>query len=257
MRYKQYINEDVEEQRKREYYNILKVLYDDCMPFINDLIRQGWDHFTKADPLMYSGRNSSMSVIVGEIRKDRKPSDTEQIKHEMYDDMFYEKFKIRGRSNAIFCTGTTTTASGYGSNVYMIFPVGKYKFIWSNSVRDLYQDLLISRIEWEYDDKYQEWLRKQQSKEAQTLDHPNTIWYAPDWLQDQFEKEIKNKIISTYSNKDILKALRSKKEIMVSGKTYVGLDHMKYQYGIKTYMGTFKNKYPTQERFDTWWERYM
>lgn len=228
MRYIQYLNEDTDQNTKEELHDILIVIYKRCKPFINDLINQGWN---KNDDLLISGRNSRDPIIYKDIRKDRRPKNTAPIRSAVYDEIFNELFHIRFRSNAIFCSGDLHQANGYGNNTYLIFPFGKYNIIWSNKVRDMYDNMYIMKIESEYDYNYGS------SKEL--------------------TQDIKSFIKSAYNQGEIVKALRSENEIMLHTKEYIGFDYHIYQYNIRLYISNYGKTYPTDEVFNEYYERYI
>jgi hypothetical protein len=118
-----------------DFETILEILWKKCNPFLKDLIKPGWN-----GDFLYSGRGDHKDVImIKKVRDNRRPKDMNPELSTMFDEMFYKKFGFHARSNAIFCTGNYNDAIRYG-NVYMIFPVGKYKFIYSNMIRDLYPE---------------------------------------------------------------------------------------------------------------------
>ena len=64
--------------------------------------------------------------------------------HKMiYDDLntaFSKKYGWSPRKEGIFCTGDSSQASMYG-HPHIIFPTGRYKYIWSDEYQDLYISL--------------------------------------------------------------------------------------------------------------------
>lgn len=66
---------------------------------------------------------------------DRTPSDVGMKIHNKYDELFYEKFGRKARSEGVFASGYKRKS--YGKS-YMFFPVNGYKFIWSPAIFDLY-----------------------------------------------------------------------------------------------------------------------
>jgi len=129
MRLKQFINESSGNTSLEE---ILDLLWTKCNPFLKDLLTNGT--FTG---FMYSGRNDKRDIIKRKVRKDRYPKDTPPVVHEALDEIFDKEFGWKARSNAVFCTGDYNQAKEYG-NVYMIFPVGKYKLLYNRNIKDLY-----------------------------------------------------------------------------------------------------------------------
>lgn len=116
---------------------VLNLIYTDCMPFVKDLAK---DKSKLSHRLLFSGRNNSKDYFTGKVRSDRRPKDTDEFVHEIFDELFNKNFGFRARSNAIFCTGRESTAKSYGSNVYIIFPKGQYKFVYNPKIIDLYME---------------------------------------------------------------------------------------------------------------------
>jgi len=57
--------------------------------------------------------------------------------HNEADSWFADKFKVKFRSQAIFCTGSIAVARSYGAPA-AICPVGEHLFCWSPYIGDLY-----------------------------------------------------------------------------------------------------------------------
>lgn len=123
------------------FYNYLteaeEITYEDikrdCKPFLND-----WKKQMKS--FLFSGRQSDDNFIKRKVRKNRKPKDTPEVVHNLVDNLFEKYMNIRPRSNSVFCYNEPRKTYGYG-NSYMIFPIGKYKILWSPKVTDLYEYL--------------------------------------------------------------------------------------------------------------------
>ena len=124
-------------------YEIVKAIYTYCMPFVKEYSRISLDkNITTAPPMLYSGRKKNDAIFKGTVRKNRIPLSTPEHMHNFVDDIFYELFKVRSRSNAIFCINDYLVAKGYGYIAYAIFPIGNYTIVWSPKYADLYQDIL-------------------------------------------------------------------------------------------------------------------
>ena len=93
MKFKHYINEVVDSLSE----DVIKVIERDCQPFIKD-----WQRLNTMKWLM-SGRKKITPIIEKKkTRKNRNPVDTPLVLHYHMDFWFYDKFKIRARSNVIF-----------------------------------------------------------------------------------------------------------------------------------------------------------
>lgn len=225
MKFQQYITE---ENKIQTIHKGITDVYDNCMPFIKDLVQGGFDVTKKDDDLLYSARSKRDPIIKAPIRKGRKPRDMAPLRHEIFDRLLDKKFGIKGRSNALFCTGRYKTTLSYGGHgkVYMIFPVGKYKILWSDVIDDLYNSPVADMI---------------------FSEHLSAEPYSSKDEIKQAEQELNKDIISTYQTGNLMKAIRSGHEIMLNGKSYIGLDYDLFSNQIKFYITNFGTKKPTPE----------
>jgi hypothetical protein len=267
MRYKKFLKEDIYNPHASDLYNGVLTVYKHCKPFISDLVKGNYNYLTKSEDLLYSGRNESLSVISKEVRKDRKPTDMDHDLHSFYDMIFYKTFGIKSRSNSIFCSGNLHVAGGYGLNVYIIFPAGKYQSLWSDEIKDLYNnpytDQIITKYQSKYNDYRQDILSKSDDlkKELKLLpwnilniSNTNPIKQK---LFKELYKEFNKEIMSTYHKNDIINGIKSNKEIMLTCKYYIGLKYNDYNRVIKQYIEQNKTKFPEKEFFMEWYDRYI
>lgn len=199
MKLKKFITES--DDRLKESIDIIN---DQCQPYLRDL------RAVKIKKLMYSGRRYTVDHGIKNVRTDRRPSDTDIKTHNLMDDLFFEKFGFRARSNAVFTTGDATTASQYGT-IFSIWPIGGYKFIYSPAVPDLYMHL----------QKPSAWSPKGILKNIQKL-------FASD------DQDMTNKLkilVDTYKHDSIHNAIKSNSEIMINCEKYLAVNH-KYTYRL-------------------------
>jgi len=123
-----------------------KAIAHRCKPYL----RENPDPITSA---LLRGMNSNELILIKNVRlEDRKPKDTGTQKHKILNDYFTQHYGQPYR-NALFLTGNMTDAEIYGSSStaggseYIIFPVGKYSYIWSPEVGDLYRAMWTNGIE--------------------------------------------------------------------------------------------------------------
>lgn len=127
--FKQYINEASLGDM------IADTIERDCKPFIKD-----WQKLRTMKWLM-SGRDVSVSDIMKQsVRKNRVPLSTPEEIHQMLDSWFKNKFGVKSRSNAVFCSFNPNLVDNYGT-LYLIFPIGKYKVVSSPAIIDIYEDI--------------------------------------------------------------------------------------------------------------------
>lgn len=102
------------------------VIKDHCQPFLK-----------MTDQPLYRGvsiplTSSFIRAKVETVRKDRKPRDSSPLSHQLADDWFFDKYKLRPRSQGLFCTSSSKGASNYGKLAY-VFPVGNFRYMWATS----------------------------------------------------------------------------------------------------------------------------
>ncbi len=96
------------------------------------------------DRFLYRGLNDEssfkpMSII--KHRKDRMPLNTTKLAHDLFDSYTLEKFGWKTRSDTLFVTGDYYRSMDYAYdqyNVYLVFPIGNFKFVYSELVDDFY-----------------------------------------------------------------------------------------------------------------------
>lgn len=111
--------------------HLIHLIYKDCQPFLKKALKDNYQN------LFYSGRKSKDDWFKGNVRTDRRPTDTNKVLHRDLDKMFQKKFGYLVRSSSIFVTNDIGVADSYGTT-YMIFPIGNFKFVWSPGIVDLY-----------------------------------------------------------------------------------------------------------------------
>ena len=137
MRLNRYINE-----QSVNITHELNLIKNDCQPFIKMVKSCRGLTVRSATNLM------STNFIKKKTRKDRKPLSTPVNTHKMLDTIFFMMFGWRVRSSGVFTYGY----EGFLYSHYF-FPIGKFKFVYSPLVKDLY-DYLIElkhdlKIPWE------------------------------------------------------------------------------------------------------------
>jgi len=133
-----------------EWFGYVETIKRDCQPYLQQV---GNDAFGYGGYPMYRGINTK-SVYkrkIGKFHKlnarlsgkgnfkPRKPKNTGRDLHNTINDFFMNKFGIPFR-DGVFASGVANDASFYGV-VYQMFPIGDFKFAWSDKIHDLYSDI--------------------------------------------------------------------------------------------------------------------
>lgn len=162
------------------------------------------DEYKHTDRFMLRGLRGKNDFSVITPRSDRKPKDTNPMLHNAFDNAFQKLHGWKPRSEGVFVTGKHDTADSYG-DVFIVLPIGRYKYLWSDDIEDLYSktsDDYMSAIEpdnstlreWEreWEDEYSEggsgeWLYDGGSTSESNID--NAIQSVIDELYDNYEED--------------------------------------------------------------------
>ena len=201
MKFYHYINENIKE------------LEDDDMDFLIERDCQPWVK-ASAGETVYRGAKSKPYNYKGTVRTNRKPVDTKPEVQELFDNIIQAKYGFKPRSNGLFITGNLSDARRYG-RVYKIYPINKFKFLWSPTIRDFYSEtrsierkFIQDNINTKDDiEKYSKIIGKRFSREA-TISLP------------EVQASIKELVLNKYITKDLPRAINSYKEIMVVTKEF-------------------------------------
>jgi hypothetical protein len=129
MRLKQYINEAMTDME------IVDIIKKNCMPFLKEY------KSSNCNSILWRGSSKPVSYIdKKKTRLDgRNPKDTSEVLHSELNYEFKNVFGWKVR-NGVFATANKYASEKYGK-AYMFFPIGKYKYVWSDKVHDLYQKI--------------------------------------------------------------------------------------------------------------------
>lgn len=125
---------EIQEQSdyKSEVNHFIEKVAQDCKSFL---------YHKEPSQVLYRGMKPSGDFVYDKVvRKDRVPTSTNIGISERIDEYFKKKFGYPFRSQSIFLTSNYPMASVYGE-IYSIYPVGDFQFLWSPEVKDLYVKL--------------------------------------------------------------------------------------------------------------------
>jgi hypothetical protein len=180
---------------------IFDILKHDCMPFLKEYssaLKKMNDHNSVFQRSTHDPRNES-EIEKKTRRKDRRPSDTPYQISEYLDDLFKKRFGWKPRGEGVF---TEPSGTSPWSSIKQFIPIGKYRYLWSNDVEDLY---LILRNRF----------LKGGNLRGKHADYT-------DLLEDSTIKEFIDDVIKSYKNDDMYAALTTTKncEIMFDCDKY-------------------------------------
>lgn len=217
---------------------------------------------------LYRGMRTVRDIEEVKPRTDRYPKDMPGDLHDKLDDLFKRKFRWKARSEGVFVTGNIREAREYGTEC-IFFPIGKFEYIWSSRVDDLYskledekyleapEDIYIGREDWFH--KYGEestsgqwkFRGKLYDRTADIYDDPNNddedlkqnIERNAEWIPDMSYEEYRQLTQDTYDkNRDIC--------ISDLVKTYTNTGLMKALKSNNEIMFKCKSYYAVDTKFE-------
>jgi len=254
MRFKEYITEASTPYTMSR--KDMKIFFDTWNGIKKHVDPQFIKDLQKAKKFLWRGSNKFVDKFKQiSPRVNRRPSDMDEHTQKKLDDLFQEGFGVKPRSQGVFTIGNDSEAENYGEP-YMFFPHGKYKFIWSDRITDLYQDVNNKRLNKNEDDIYSEWLSNYgeggngqweykgmiinselgngvyrsevEQNIMKDLDDPkefdrNLLNWIPDKTVEEMELEWEDNLadyLHLYQTSDLPKAIKSGNEIMFLCKSY-------------------------------------
>lgn len=123
--------ENLTEDKAPSKEGVLNFIKKNCQQYIQE--NPEW-----MTTLLYRGIqiNTDDDIVVKSIRSDRRPLDTHQVLHDLYDEALKRAGIMARRSNSIFCSGNIEVAEGYGE-ICVVFPIGRFEYSWSPEYPDL------------------------------------------------------------------------------------------------------------------------
>jgi len=194
--------EDIDEYNAEELEaarEVSQLIKDNCKEFIQE----------SEGKVLFRGYNGGINYWQDKrVRDGRYAKDTPQEVSDAIDDEFDSSFGWRPRSEGLFCTGDANFAGGYGT-IYTVWFTDGYDYIWSENVKDLYQDIdsdgIMSALQgdegyWEeeYDDLYGEnqdgeWLYGDH-RTGESYDDEANNWVIDNIIQPNWEEEFSEEI---------------------------------------------------------------
>lgn len=119
---------------------IWQKLKKECKPFLKEYKKTGY----VGKKVIYRG-SSAVGVDTKKYggiraafpRDDRKPKDMPPALHQKFDEDFNNRHGWYARSEGVFTTPKKSVAMSYGKP-FLFYPIGKYKYLWTEETDDLY-----------------------------------------------------------------------------------------------------------------------
>lgn len=243
--------ENLNEDKTPSNDGVLNFIKKNCQQYIQE--NPEW-----MTSLMYRGIqiNSDDDIVVKSIRSDRRPLDTHQVLHDLYDEALKRAGIIARRSNSIFCTGNLDVAEGYGE-ICAVFPIGRFEYSWSSEYPDLTYEiqhisndggfefknadkpiLTVKDLDFVHDHEKQEYAKFNFPKKFSynfmvdeilpKIGSNKNMWIRTIDKQLLLKLGIDVDVLSnlfkkTYKTTNLLEAIESHSEIMITGSSYLAV----------------------------------
>jgi len=120
--------------QKSMWQKTIAGIKQDCQPWLKQI-----NYDISTFPIYRGLGTVEKPVLKKKVRLlKRRPTDTSEGAHELLNKSFTTLFGEPFR-NAMFASGDFTVTNDYG-NLYMVFPIGEFTFIWSSDVKDIFSE---------------------------------------------------------------------------------------------------------------------
>lgn len=120
------------------FLNVKNIIERDCEPFLKLMEEK------KLPPLLRGAHRPDPNTAVStglykkKSRKDRRPMDMPYDIQYFFDEFFVRNFGWPARSSGVFSSFSKKTSYGYGSEDYIVLPIGEFSYLWNPDVKDLF-----------------------------------------------------------------------------------------------------------------------
>ena len=233
-----------EEDQVDRFLSIVTPIYKDCQPFFKAMGISGTNNL---GGFMYSGRRGKPDFFTGTVRTDRKSVDMSPELQSDLNKEFVNQFGYPARSNSVFCTGDDDVTTYYGSP-FMIFPIGNFKFLWSDDIRDLYVYISnhtnISNMKG--GNKLFDYFYNSIGKDITNEDERNDI--AKDMYWDFITHTV-----HSYTKNNLRAAVDSESEIMITCEKYYAVSYHPWYSKLYKFINHFGNRMPDKDTVFDWY----
>jgi hypothetical protein len=119
---------------------IWEKLRKECRPFLKEYKKTGYVGKKaiwrgSSGHRRITGKYGGIKLVVP--RQNRQPKDMPPGLHNKFDEDFNNRHGWYARSEGVFTTSKKSTAASYGTP-FLFYPIGKYKYLWTEETDDLY-----------------------------------------------------------------------------------------------------------------------
>jgi len=179
------------------------IIKRDCQPYLQEA--KPFDPYKQL--MRGMGKATKNFIDNKSIRLDeRTPKDIPKQLHDKINQYFNQKFGGSFR-NALFATGDYIQAENYG-NVYYIFPIGDFKYLYNPDIEDLFINY----------DEYRPWFKPGTGPGPEELER-----LKQEAMQEFFDEEID---VNGWYNTNLQAGIQSGMEVMIRAKGYHAISEL-------------------------------
>ncbi len=193
-----------------------------CQPFLKEWIpvnKRLGDFY----PLWRGMTRTGKEYGEKDVRGDRKPSDSSKEFHTEVNNIMRQVHKVAGRTSSVFVTGDPDQTFVYGEQ-HMIFPAGRYTYLYNPSIRDLFIDVSKRGYYRDINQGAHALYRKRNDLRDDVIsgkiDREEVIRELEKMVINQ-NRDILWRLIKEYKTSDLKKAISSHTEIMIQCESYI------------------------------------
>ena len=215
------------------FFSLWQTLLKDCKPYLQEFQKTKSDIF-----LMRAVTGNRGNTIQKKYPKvDRIPVDTPIEVHDLLNMLFKKEFGWPVR-NGVFAANEYFDGFEEYGKPFLFFPIGKYKFVWSPEIKDLWMDV----IQWktEYYRRPQDIANDEEKLALWNFDRINV-----------FQEEVVNK----YKSGDLKGAIKSGNEISFNCKSYYVVSNTLYpeiEQMLKLPLKKYKDEHTNKESMENY-----
>lgn len=132
-----------ERGKDRRALGLAKYITKYCQPWLSQtnkgamIVYRGFSYLGNIEGYRLSGQHAPL-YFTRAVRQDRQPRNTNKKMHDKINTALADCGAVANRTNSVFVTGSHQQASYYGT-VYVVIPVGQFKYTWSPYYTDWYE----------------------------------------------------------------------------------------------------------------------
>lgn len=123
-------NDEYNEQDLRRLQAVIELIKKHC----SDILKI----YQSTGQMLYRGTKTNFGIAyIGTPRTERIPTSSNASINDAFNRAMEKLGYQARRDNSLFCSSSQSHAAGFGSNIYVIFPLNGFDYTWSRAVGDM------------------------------------------------------------------------------------------------------------------------